>query len=294
MHLVVGATGNVGGGAARELAGRGARVRALVRAPDGRPEAEELRERGIEVVAGDLTDPGSLSRACRGVQTVVCTVTTMPAPGPDGLQRVDREGVQALIDAAEAAGVGRFVYTSFSGNLERPCLLRDAKREAEHRLLESGMRAVLLRPSYFMEVWLSPHLGFDPAGGRARIFGSGEAGISYVSARDVVAFAVETALGDEEGDVTLEIGGPEPVSQRDAVRIFEEELGREVELEQVPVSALEAQHETDDPVQKSFAALMLGCAQGDPIPDSATTARRYGIELRSVREWAREVAAGDG
>lgn len=293
MHLVAGATGLVGGGIARELAERGARVRALVRNPEGRPEAGELRELGIEVVAGDLTEPDSLARACQGVDTVVCTVTTMPAPGADGLQRVDREGVQALIEAAEAAGVERFVYNSFSGNLERPSALRDAKREAEDRLRGSAMRAVVLRPSFFMEVWLSPHLGFDPVGGHARIFGSGEAGISYISARDVVGFGVEAALRDEEGDVTLEMGGPEPVSQREAVRIFGEELGREVELEEVPLPALEAQHDTDDPVQRTFAALMLGCAEGDPIPGALETARRYGIELRSVRDWAREVAAGN-
>jgi hypothetical protein len=51
------------------------------------------------------------------------------------------------------------------------------------------MQAIILRPSYFMEMWLSPHLGFDPEKGTARIYGSGDAKASYISAFDVAEFA---------------------------------------------------------------------------------------------------------
>lgn len=156
------------------------------------------------------------------------------------------------------------------------------------------MRSVILRPSCFMEVWLSPIVGFDPAGGTVRVFGSGEAPMSYISALNVVDFAVAAAERDFDRDAVLELGGPEPVSQLEAARIFERELGGSVEIQHVPVEALEAQHASEDPIQRTFAALMLGVSDGDPIPDARETAERLGVSLLSVEEYASRVAAGVG
>src|SRR5262249_8967136 len=149
------------------------RVRALVRDGRSNPKADKLASAGIEIVAGDLTAPDTLAHACTGVETVVCTATAMPTGTDDGLRRVDRDGALALINAADRAGVKKFVYTSYSGNIRTDCPLHTAKRDCEARLLESGMDAVILRPSYFMEVWLGPALGFDPVGGTVRIYGTG-------------------------------------------------------------------------------------------------------------------------
>ena len=60
-----------------------------------------------------------------------------------------------------------------SGDLkDRPSL--DPKREVERHLKESGMTYTILQPTFFMEVWLSPALGFDAAQGTAQVYGSGE------------------------------------------------------------------------------------------------------------------------
>ena len=61
----------------------------------------------------------------------------------------------------------------------------------ERRLRESGMTYTIVRPSFFMDVWLSPHAGFDPVGGQVRIYGSGDAPVSLVSAADVAAYVAE-------------------------------------------------------------------------------------------------------
>jgi len=113
-----------------------------------------------------------------------------------------------LIDSAERAGVQYFVYTSYSGNIREDSPLETAKRDCEKRLLAAKMRATILRPSYFMEMWLSPALGFDPANGRARIYGSGEAKVSYISFHDVVAFALAVASNPSHPSAFLEMGGP--------------------------------------------------------------------------------------
>jgi uncharacterized protein YbjT (DUF2867 family) len=284
--LVVGGTGLVGRQIAVELQRQNKSVRALVRGGSAHPKAGGLNSEGVQIADGDLTRPDSLAAACDGVDAVVCTATTMPTGAEDGLRRVDRDGVLALIDAAERAGVRKFVYTSYSGNLRRQSALETAKRDCEARLLQSQMEAVILRPTYFMEIWLGPHLGFDPMNGRARIIGAGEAKISYISASNVAEFAVSALLRETGKQATLEMGGPEPLSQLDVVRIFERTLGVTCQPDFVPVEALQQQHLSPDPLQRTFAALMLGCADGDVIPGAAALAKEYGVRLRSVEEYA--------
>jgi uncharacterized protein YbjT (DUF2867 family) len=285
--LVAGSTGFVGGEVAQELSQRTLQTRALVRGGAAHPKAKRLQNAGIEIVNGDLTLPESLDAACRGIDTVVSTVTSMPSGANDGLRRVDHDGTLALIAAAERAGVKKFVYISYSGNIREESPLETSKRDCENRLLQGPMQAVILRPSYFMEVWLSPALGFDPGSGSVRIYGSGEAKVSYISAFDVADFAVAAATKEHRDKNTiLEMGGPEALSQLDAVGIFEQALGRKVQLEFLPAEAIRAQHGSSDPLQKTFAALMLAYAKGDTISGARVSAQEYGIALRSVAEYA--------
>ena len=211
MDLVVGATGLVGQQVALGLRRHGRRVRALVRGGKHHEKAAPLLSAGIEIVDADLSKPESLPSACAGVETVLSTATSMPHGKDDGLRRVDHDGTLALIDSAERAGVRHFVYTSYSGNIRVDSPLETAKRACEKRLLSSKMRVTVLRPSYFMEMWLSPALGCDPANGRARIYGTGDAKVSYISVLDVVAFALAVAGKPSHPSAILEMGGPEPL-----------------------------------------------------------------------------------
>jgi NADH dehydrogenase len=211
----------------------------------------------------------------------------MPSCANDGLHRVDHQGCLALIDAAKQAGVKKFVYVSYSGNIREDSPLETAKRECENRLLQSPMQAVILRPSYFMEMWLSPALGFDPANAAARIYGDGQGKVNYISAFDVADFAVAAATRDYASkNHILEMGGPDALSQLDAVGIFEQKRGQKFKLDYVPLDALRAQHSSTDPLQKTFGALMLGYTRGDVIPGAVAVAQEYGIRLRSVAEYA--------
>lgn len=287
MDLVAGATGFVGKGIALRLHEEGRKVRAIVRGGAQRKEAKDLVAIGVEVVDADLTRAETLAPACARIETVVCTVTSMPHGRDEGLRRVDRDGVLALIATAERAGAKKFIYTSYSGNIRLDSPLETAKRECEKRLLRGSMQAVILRPSYFMQAWLSPMLSFDPVKRSARIYGSGDAKVSYISALDVAEFAVAATTRNETGNKTLEMGGPEPLSQLEAVRVFEKVLGKRLALEFVPLEALEQQHRAaTDPLQKTFAALTLAYAKGDIIADSRATAEHYGVHLHSVTDYA--------
>jgi uncharacterized protein YbjT (DUF2867 family) len=285
--LIVGATGLVGGEIAHKLAKHGNDVVAFVRGGRIHSKADELLSAGIGIIEGDLTSAETLAKAVEDSEVVVCTATSMPSAANDGLRRVDHDGILALIEAAEAEGVKKFIYVSFSGNIQEDSPLKTAKRECENRLLASRMEVVIVRPSYFMEVWLSPALGFDPTKSSVRIYGSGDAKVSYVSASNVSDFGALAATKTYPDKKTiLEIGGPEPLSQLDMIRIVEKEWKKRMKTDCVPTEALESLHKSSDPLQKTFAALMLAYSKGDVVVGASSLAHQHAIKLQSVAEYA--------
>ncbi|AHG89765.1 NmrA family protein [Gemmatirosa kalamazoonensis] len=290
MILVVGATGILGGEICRRLTERGESVRGLVRATSRRETVERLTSIGVETVEGDLRDRASLDRACDGVDAVITTATTTLSRQPgDGVVTTDQNGQLALVDAARGAGVRRFVYVSYSGNFDDDEALTRAKRTVERAVRESGMTYTILRPSVFMDIWLSPALGFDYGAGRVTVFGSGEAPISWISLGDVAEFAVRAVREPAADNAVIELGGPEALCPNDVVRIFEETAGRPFQVERVPEEALRAkQAAATEELDRAFATLMVGFTGGDPIPMDETL-RRFPATLTTVRDYARRV-----
>lgn len=294
MILVVGSTGMVGRDICRRLARAGVAARALVRPTSDPAKVVELRALGLEIVEGDLRDAASLAAACQGATAVISTASSMPfayQPGVNDIATTDRDGVIKLIDAAAATGVQRFIATTFSGNLDLPFPLRDAKRAVERHLVASGLDWTILRPSCFMEVWLSPAVGFDPAAATATIYGDGTKPISWIAATDVAAFAVASLDNPCASRATLELGGPEAIAPLEVVRRFERLAGRSFAVQHVSADALAAQQAAaTDPMQQSFAGLMRCYAAGDPI-DMEATLRAFPIELTTVEAYASRVMA---
>jgi uncharacterized protein YbjT (DUF2867 family) len=283
MILVAGATGNLGTEICRLLRERDVDVRALVRRTSGAEKVERLRSLGVELVMGDLKDPRSLDAACQNVDTVISTASSTISRQPDdSIQRVDHDGQIALVDAAVANGVERYLFISFSGNLDLECALQSAKRTVERAVRESGMTYTILRPSFFIEVWLSPAFGFDIEHGTARIFGTGDQRMSWISLSDVARFTVECIDHPAARNAVFELGG-EAVSPNELVHQVERHTGRSMAVERIPAEALRAQRaQATDPMEHTFATLMLGYAQGDEVDIGA--AREIQVPIRSVRE----------
>jgi len=292
MFLVVGSTGILGTEICRLLLGRGQPTRALVRSGSSPERVDRLRTLGAAIVAGDLKDPGSLETACAGIHSVISTASaTISRREGDSIESVDRDGHLALIAAAERAGVRNFVYVSFV-EMATDFPVQDAKRAVEQRLKRSSLGYTVLRPTNFMEVWLSPHLGFDPVEGRVQIFGSGEAKVSWISFQDVAQFAVACVDNPAARNRIIDLGGPEALSPLEVVRIFEEEVGRSISVQHVPEAALEAQQASAaDSLQASLAGLALSTARGSSVPMESTL-REFPLRLTTVRDYARRFARG--
>jgi uncharacterized protein YbjT (DUF2867 family) len=282
---VAGATGALGGKIVARLAAAGVRTRALVR------HLESHGAASAEAVEADVLEPSTLQQALEGVCCVVSTVTCFPRPGSGRLiSRVDRDGNIALIDAAVAAGVERFVFVSFK-TVPLDFALQRAKRAVEERLGRGDIEAVVLRPGKFMDVWFSPLCGFDPARARATIFGDGVRPVTWIAADDVAEIAAQAALAAGAAGGTVELGGPEALSQREVVAAYEAVTDSRWTLDEIPAADLERRlAATGDDLDASLAALMLEAHLGSTTSMDAAL-RRFPVRLTTVAAFA-EAACG--
>ena len=284
--LLVGATGLLGPDICQRLVEAKHHVRALIRPTADAAKRAALVGRGVELVEGDLKDAASLARACAGVQAVISTASSTLSRQPgDSIESVDQQGQLALVEAAHHAGVDRFVFVSFRENPRIQFPLTVAKRAVERALKSSGMAYTILQASYFMEVWLTPALGFDAANGKVRLYGDGSRAISWISSRDVARAAAMAVIEGTAPNMVVELGGPQALSPREVVRMFEAAGAGEIVPESVPEEVLEAQmNAATDSLQKSFAGLMLQCAAGDAI-DTTPSTRLFSFPMTSVRDF---------
>ena len=176
MNLIVGATGVLGSEICRLLAETGKPFRVMVRNLFDNSKTHKLRTMGAQLVQGDLTNRKTLGPALKGIQSVIVTASAVPSSyvrDENDIDAVDKNGMMDLIEEAVQAKVQRFIYTSFSGNIDGQFPLRNAKRTVEQHLRNSGLTFTILRPGFFMESWLSSGTGFDVFNGKVQIYGTG-------------------------------------------------------------------------------------------------------------------------
>jgi uncharacterized protein YbjT (DUF2867 family) len=287
MVLVVGATGMVGSEICQRMIRRGESVKALVRETSSKEKIEALRSLGAELCVGDLKDTQSII-ACRGVDAVISTASSTLARQPgDSIESVDAAGQLNLVNAAKGANVGRFLFISFRRTPGISFPLGSAKEQVENAA--RSLNFTVIQASWFMEVWLSPAMGFDYANAAARIYGSGTNSISWVSFRDVAEICAAALRNPAAERKTIEFGGPGALSPLEVVARFERIGGRPFRLEYLPESAILSQFEgATDSLQKSFAALMLGYVHGDVI-DMTPVVNTFGIKLTNIDDYARSL-----
>jgi NADH dehydrogenase len=290
MILVVGSTGILGSEICRRLREAGQPVRGLVRATSGEEKVARLKAMGVETVLGDLRDPASLQAACQGVDTVITSATTTISMQPgDSIPVTDQQGQLDLVKAATNAGVRRFVFISIPLDIE-PCPLTTAKRTVENAVMSSGMEYTILRPGIFMEIWLSPALGFDYSNAKATIYGEGHARNSYISLGDVAQYTVDSLSNPAARNACFDLGQPQNYGMLEVVRTFEQATGKTFELTFIPAAALEAQASAaTDPLQISFAAMMHSMAVGIVV-DPCDAEKVFSLPLASLEDYARRVS----
>lgn len=290
MILVVGSTGFLGSEICRRLTSAGRQVRGLVRTTSGSEKTERLKSWGVETVIGDLRNPDSLAAACMGVHTVISTAnaTVSMQPG-DSIPVTDQQGQLDLVEAARAAGVKQFILVSIPLSISA-CPLSAAKHSVENAVMNSGMTYTILRSGFFMEVWLSSGLGFDYLNAKATIYGDGHGKNAYISLGDVAEYCVQSVDKPAARNMCFDLSAPGELGMLEVVQIFERVSGKSYELQFIPAAALAAQAAAaTDPLQNSFATMMHDMAVGGMHSDIQQAQQVFGLSLKSVADYARQV-----
>jgi uncharacterized protein YbjT (DUF2867 family) len=203
---IAGGHGQIGRRLARLLAARGDRVRGLIRNSD---HSDDVRSDGAEPVLCDLESASvdEVASAVSGADAVVFAAGAGPGSGAERKLTMDRDGAVKLIEAAQSAGVPRYVIVSSVGAESPPdddnvfSVYLRAKAEADQALMESDRDWTVVRPGMLTD---------DPATGRVRVQ---EEPIRAEVTRDDVA-AVLAAVVDESravGRVLYVVGGDDPI-----------------------------------------------------------------------------------
>ncbi len=214
MILLTGATGSIGSRLLPRLIDDGQQVRCLVREP------RKLGDRRVDVqiTMGDLrelSDPYMLRQALRGVDTVIHLAATIRDQPPYRVEELNGLATVRLLEAAERAGVKRFVFFSAlnASAVHRTRFFR-AKWIAEQAAAKPTLDSTIFRPSIVFDhsdpwITLLRRFSFLP---RIPISGNGKSRYQPVWADDV-ARAVEHSLREDgPGDHVYELAGPETIT----------------------------------------------------------------------------------
>jgi len=162
---VTGASGYLGGAVAAALVAAGHEVRTLQRRPSGVTGATD--------VLGSVTDPAVVARAVDGAEGVIHLAAKVSLAGdPAEFDRVNVSGTRTVLDAAETAGVTRFVQISspsvahagaaLAGVGAEPASPADARGEYARTKAESELLALSRDSAAMPVVAIRPHLVWGP------------------------------------------------------------------------------------------------------------------------------------
>ncbi|PWT89636.1 MAG: NmrA/HSCARG family protein [Acidobacteria bacterium] len=276
--LVTGATGRQGGAVIRHLLAQGKKLRALTRNPDS-PAAHALTDQGVEVLSGDLEDPGSLERATRGAYGIYSIQDYWSV----GARREVLQG-KNLADAAKNAHVEHFVYSSVGGAERNSGIDHwESKWEIEKHIRKLGLPATMIRPVAFMENYYIDQVEIGILKGKLMDPIRGDKSYQTIASEDIGAFVAlaferpKEFIGSE-----LEIAGSE-LTNLQAAEVFSRVLGRHVKFQRLPMPMVRLF------LGKEFYQMFRWFNSSGFQANIAELRRRYPeIHLQTLEEWLRK------
>ncbi|WP_051342537.1 SDR family oxidoreductase [Pseudonocardia spinosispora] len=277
--LMVGATGRRAGMVLPELTRRGVAVRALVR--DSARARIALDHGATEVAIGDLRDPASLDRAVNGVDGVF-HINPAFAVGEADL------GV-AMVNAATAAGVSKFVFSSVIHPSASAMRNHTEKLPVENALSNSGMDYTVLQPAMFMQTLGDFWPGVVEHDRFAAPF-SMSAEFCFVDYRDVAEAAAIAMTTDRLSRGTFELCAEGMVTGRTIASTISAMVGRRITAMKIPLDTFLARL-PEGPARSQSAQMMIHYDQHGLAGGNALVLRAIlGREPRALAEYLSELA----
>ncbi len=282
--LIVGATGTLGRQITRRALDEGYKVRCLVRSLR---KASFLKEWGAELIQGDLCEPDTLPSALDGMTVVIDAATTRPTDSLS-IRQVDWDGKLALIQAAKAAGIERFIFVSILDAEQYPDVpLMDIKNCTEKFLAESGLNYTILRTCGFMQGLIGQYA--IPILEKQAVWVMGDSSpIAYMDTQDIARFVITALQKPETVNRSFPVVGPKAWGGYEIIRLCERLSGREAKISRMPIGLLRAVQKTARFFQWGWnladrLAFTEVVASGKPLTaDMSETYQVFGIEPKEI------------
>ena len=285
--LAYGATGTQGGPVARQLVDAGERVRLLVRDPS---KVRDLEARGAEVAVGDFDDLDSLRAAHEGVDRVF-----LHLPLQYDFELHKRYGTNA-ITAAREAGVELLVMNTtahvYAGT---DVEVYNVRQHTLDELAASGVPYVVLRPTFYTDVWLGPWILPGIQNGVLAFALPEDHPFSWVSAEEVGAYCVAALRRPDLAGRTFDVAGPQVLTGAEIAATLSSLLGKPIGW--VGITAADYEQALAPLVGPAVAAavaeqirFIVGGGHG-PVDMTATRAE-LGVEPISLESWAKTQSWG--
>ncbi|MEV0900671.1 NmrA family NAD(P)-binding protein [Actinoplanes sp. NPDC049802] len=219
--LVVGASGNLGGAAARSLLASGQEVR--VSGTNPARLSEEFP--GAETVRLDLHDPATFAPALAGAKGLFLI-------RPPRIARVGPT-LNALVTSAARSGVAHIVFASVTG--------ADTNRIVPHHRVETHLRGAgvpwtILRPGFFAQN-LADAYREDIRDHDRIVLPAGHGRAAFVDTRDVGDVAATVFAGPEKHNGRgYTLTGPEALDFDTVAALLTEALGRRIRYQPAGVT----------------------------------------------------------
>jgi nucleoside-diphosphate-sugar epimerase/predicted dehydrogenase len=311
---VTGGTGFIGEHLVRALAQSGHEVRVMARSA-----AKVARlPAGVEVITGDLVDAEAFGRLVTGMDVVFHLAAAIRGPW-EHHRRLTVEATAALVDAAAAAGVKRFVYVSSlavydrSGVGPRDVITEESplwtdpeaagpygrgKIEAERCVRErSGMMEYVIgRPGL---VYGPGHVIFEHLGMRVgkRTFlsiGGGSVSLPLVHVESVADALMRLAVAADAAGGTFNIVDDEQASKREYVRTLSRHNCGRYRCIGIPAAPITAAAEAAGRLRERGLARWLPSVSAAKIRARTTEPSYDCSKLRTMTGWrqAHDLSAG--
>lgn len=231
MILVVGSTGFIGSRITEQLAkAQPGNVRALVR--KGNKSNAIRRLSGVEVVEGDILDKASLQKAMQGVDTVLdfAAITANFKNKNNIYWQINVDGTRNIVEAAQVAGVKRFIFGSGLGTVEgKPGSYMRTRWEAEEAVRNSKMSWTILQPSILFgkgSEFFEAQARIIKSAPFAPVIGNGKTRFQPISVDDVAKCAILSISDDSKIGKNIPLGGSEYFTYKELINIICRTLGK--------------------------------------------------------------------
>ena len=228
MHIIIGASGQVGSQVVRELHRKGEAVTAVIRTKESAVPCA-----GVATRVADLLDGAALKEVFREGRTVFLLTPENPSSGDviGDTKKILANYHEAIRDSGIRKIVGLSSmgaqHPSGTGNLVMSYLL-------EHAFWDIPVQQVFIRPAYYYSNWL----GFAAIAKETGVLPSFlpvNLKIPMTAPSDVAGCIASVLMDNQQtASRTLEIAGPSRYSPSDVAEIFSKRFQRPVTAQQIP------------------------------------------------------------